>query len=111
MVTWGEDISFSTPDPGIDCTLTLVIKLSANLCAVAAWKKSFERTSSNGDIVFALTGPEMRKSLRPGVYSFQFVKAVPAEMEDNPPHYTFSPEGFFEVHEAAGSFEVPRGEE
>jgi hypothetical protein len=107
VVTWGEDSSFSTPDPGVNCTLTLVIKNSAIYCAAPAWTASVERTSNAGDIVIILSGPEMRESLRPGAYSFQFVKAVPAQVEGDPSAYSFSPEGFFEVRETAGSFEVP----
>jgi hypothetical protein len=105
-VDWGENVDFSVPDPGADCTLLLVIKLDTEDDPVI--EQSYERTSDEGDITFTILGADSIRYLEPGVYLFQVVKIT--DTGDPPLQYSFYPEGKFEIWESAGSRSIAASE-
>lgn len=71
-INWGEDIVLTVPDPGVDCTMTLVIKDRIEDDPIIV--QSYERTSNAGDITFRIHGTTAKDKLVPGIYYAQVVQ-------------------------------------
>lgn len=97
-VMWGEDISFTVPDPGENCTVHMTVR--------AEWTEEeplFDLTQERtgvGELTFTIPAGDARRDLIPGIFLFQAFKDVEGVK-------TFYPEGKFELWESAGSRSVP----
>jgi len=104
VIMWGADISFLFPDPGVNCTLRLVIKTNVE-DPDDIFGLNYVRSSDLGDIRFKIPGVASRQKLEPGFFYWGLLKVV--DNGEEGVSYSEIANGIFSISQAAPSLDIP----